>query len=732
MADSGCQLVGEDAGNYGASWNSSALPTINLNMSQTSNTTTELAPGEIESTPESFLPLGVLCCGAAAASPGSRLGGWIALVAIIVLVMVRMYLTANDGIVPQSNDAQHYAAMVANYLTGNDLDGFPVNRPGIALVAKALEAFGIPFKMFLDVLLITVAILAGASMFAITRSRMLAMLLMLCLMANAWFLSEAVQFMTEPLTSILLLCQGLIAISLLAPPVHRWQAWLLPALVVVVSVSVLVRNEMPVLACFWLLVFLICIYRYAREHGWSLFRRVDTLKIVCILLPLAAGQFSLTTLKWVHGACYGIQATSQVESPGVNQLMQALYTIPPEEELRYAPVTRQSLAAACDVSPTLNRYRKKLLDTDRPAYLYGARNLGLKEEFGSWLNWHLIGSFRNHGYNENLEMLAAAKEIRDAQARGEIAHRAAIYPVCPLWKQWLPELPGQVGQGLADGFIPAQLLNEGLIAKRHPDNVIAKGYFDDSLSVRHGAAYWPTIRVAGKKRIGSTSFHSVRLLDGEGNLLVEAPITTDAKSVHAFSIELNDAEYFQDGSQSGKEVLQLQFVRQIRSETNTNSSRISNHVVLDKKMRAGSFYRDVRIESDDDAADEGWQIDYASSWPLDDHRVGWKKQLIKLYRPIVAVSIFLAMTVGLVAGWKDARQQTGGARTLQLRNVGWVVFAMAAFVLGRCVFYCLIEVWLHWGVQRYVVPNAFLSVLLVLTAAWLGGALLGRRFGRRA
>ena len=76
--------------------------------------------------------------------------------------------------------------------------------------------------------------------------------------------------------------------------------------------------------------------------------------------------------------------------------------------------------------------------------------------------------------------------------------------------------------------------------------------------------------------------------------------------------------------------------------------------------------------------------------------------------------------IGLFAG---IRQSASGAT---LVHVAWVGFVALTFILVRCLFYSLINIWLQWGLGRYVEPNNLLALFTIICLMFVAGGCLGR------
>src|SRR5205823_1057771 len=136
---------------------------------------------------------------------------------------------------------------------------------------------------------------------------------------------------------------------------------------------------------------------------------------------------------------------------GFTALMKALYRVKAEEALHYGPVTRQSLRAACEASPTLKPYQTLLLDTNAGSTIVGQTYMERRGEFGPTLNTLLLQNISAAPIKANSLMSQAAREIESALRAGRLPERWVLYPLDPNWHLWLPEVPMRFGRRIMQG-----------------------------------------------------------------------------------------------------------------------------------------------------------------------------------------------------------------------------------------------------------------------------------------
>jgi hypothetical protein len=196
------------------------------------------------------------------------------------------------------------------------------------------------------------------------------------------------------------------------------------------------RTEDPLVYATYVLFAVLAWAVARREPDPATARRRRALLAFPFLLVLLLS----TAVKLGNFSRCGIYAKSLISSPGLMALMKALYRVKPDEQLRYGPVTRQSLAAACQASPTLGVFEKALLDPQALATRYGQDITRRTGEFGPWPNWLLPQSLPANAQEANALMLQAAAEINSALRERRLPSQPAFFPLDPNWRLWLPDL----------------------------------------------------------------------------------------------------------------------------------------------------------------------------------------------------------------------------------------------------------------------------------------------------
>jgi hypothetical protein len=282
-------------------------------------------------------------------------------IAILVITFARLALTAKDEMWVTQNDAINYVKLVQHYFTGGPQDLLPSQRPGISILGRLSAFFGIPYALFLDGLHWLTAYYAAACLRRWSGSFLMGWLGFAALFLNPWFLRASRTFLSEPPTALLLLLLVLSAVPFLSRPPQQWRIQHAIFGIVIADFLALTRPENPLVYAWSMFLAIL-----ALVPRWSQFRRMALTRqaacVALIFLPSLGAFLTVETCKRLHHFHYGVAAVTRVDAPGLVSLMNALYSVHPVEEIRFAPVPRDTLRAACDHSPTLNENRAKLLD----------------------------------------------------------------------------------------------------------------------------------------------------------------------------------------------------------------------------------------------------------------------------------------------------------------------------------------------------------------------------------
>ena len=639
--------------------------------------------------------------------PRRRLTFWISIIAIIIL---RMILVAKDEIVPISDDSINYARQSVYYLSGGSFGGLPQQSPGLFYLAIVGANLGIPYKLLLDSLLALVALGTSLLVKRITRSELCGLFSFTAIALNPWFMNQSQLFMSEPLTAVLLLATVVSCAQFLAVPFRRWNMRMAATSTLSMTAWALTRPEMPIVYGFWLLfVFATGMCHRRRLRGFWKFRTGNAMRWVMVFAPLVISVMTIWAINRIHQSNFGVAALTVGEAPGLNKLISALYSIPPEQKIRFAPVTHQSLTAACDACPTLNKVRNQLLNRSSTFYIVCSRNLKLQGEVGTWLNWQLIGSFGGVYRESNEKMIQAAEEIRLAQEQGRLGYRNAVFPLDPLWREWFTDLPNEFRNSLTLSFFPnfQALSSLDRFSSRRVADSVDFGFFDDGLLRRKGTAPEQFLRIHGQTDVSQSAFRSVRLLTSEKQLIARSLITKAVGKGWEFKFSVPP-----DVWKGQSNDLALVF----HSNPDNEDSRAEVRIIND--LNHAMFSIDPPTSSASPNVPQVWQISVSHPFRGKLNRTQLKTWFRKNYWTMVGSMLLVSFLLGVV-------RKSSGRRGQQIR---WILFLAIGLLLGRSLFYALVQVWLHWGLHRYVEPHHLFVLLILFLFAFSLGTIFRRTF----
>ena len=609
--------------------------------------------------------------------------------AILVLAVFRLYLMGGEEIIPISMDSENYARSAQHYLQRSGQDWMPAQRPGMPLLARGFASLGIPYALGLEFLFLIVAGAGSLAAGKISRSTVLPVVIFAGLAYCPWVWNNSRTFMTEPLTAVLLLAMCVSIIPFFFTSFERWRMrWVLLA-TVPSALLVITRPEALVLLFFWIAAICILLIALRKPSVGAGMR----LRLMWLLIPIAATYGLVAILKNVNEERYGIKALCVSESPEFVELMNALYSIEPEQKIRFAPVTMQTLAAACDISPGLNAIRDKILTPTESNLEIANQLTGVTGEVGPMLNWHLISAF--HG--SQATMKSAAEEIRVSQADKKIGKRFAYYPVDPLWQEWLPEFPQQFFVALYESYWHRNLnpSRSYLLKSKNELNVESILNFENGLLLRPTQIATVQCQIFGQTWDAPKSrFSRVRLLDEFGRELASSAVD------HAGEFPKFNLSFISEGMLEAANIV-LEF-----SEA---SGQTAQMVIAFSSNQSHGYPLNAAND-----VKEAWGINTEVKKLRPIWRDRFKLRIAKNYVSIVNVLALICFMSGV---WRRPPMRV-------LNQLTWLLFFFAAFVSARSAYYTLVEIWLRWGLRRYVEPNQLILLFAFLIFTYWLGAML--------
>jgi hypothetical protein len=397
-----------------------------------------------------------------------------------------------------------------------------------------------------------------------------------------------------------------------------------------------------------------------------------------------------------------VSAQSRYSGSGQGALMSALYSIPPDRELRFCPVTNRTFEAAAEVSPTLRPLLPKLLDPQNLFRRYAADKYHIPGEVCTWLNYLLPDAYAS-AYSVNdgtadAAMARTAREIREAQKSGRLGRRFGSYPIDPLWRLWLPELPR--------AFVWGAWTSLGL----HYDVAV-----EAETSRQTVAMPLAMERDYGEALLQRESLLKQDQLDVSGILKGEKP--ADA----ANTVLLRES-----GAVIGASPVYpfLEFMHVARFDITTHPLKPGDALLLEfskgaqtVKLAPLPFSGTTTIQLGD--GEETWDvvIRRGGAQPALSRRL--EMAVINVNGLILAFGSLCCCAIAFVRSRNEALDHPFELAALALTAL--------CFTVPRTGFYALLDVWLRWDSSRYFSASSGAALLAVIAAVAFAGSWLGAR-----
>lgn len=446
----------------------------------------------------------------------------------LALLVLKLLLVADEEVIRGVYDPESYAQMTVDmvWFGKSFANSYRVGAP---MVYAGLMLLGIPWRLGIEVAFLLSALLLARSLFGLTRSAAVFFATFVLVAFHPWPLQAFRTFLSEPVC----LTTHLIIVGLFATMMARARIGFrdvqVYALGLTLGICDATKIETPFLVALYAVGAIAVLLRV--RCTWRRLLREAAVLAVPLLMLFGAQAI----IKLCNSTRCGVGTLSQQESPGYSALMQALYATWAPDSSRYAPVTTKSLAMACDASPTLSRFREKLLDPEASATKAGEQATGRKGEFGPHLNWLLMQNIIGSTERETNEiMLRAAAEIETAIAAGRLKGRFALYPMPPNFRDWVPLLPSAFVTQL--GFLvrlpewtadsDAGPWGQDWLGRGETANPLL---FDIAASRRAMTARSKSVRLEGRVSGSQEEVQLVALEDAKGRILgVSCPQLHDA------------------------------------------------------------------------------------------------------------------------------------------------------------------------------------------------------------
>lgn len=630
--------------------------------------------------------------------------------------MAKLVSVSSHEVLTQLADPSSYATAAINLVWGGGMPNLPIHPPGMSWVAGLVARLGVPWRIVMELFYLgSCSLLAWVSA-AVLGSRLTGLVLFALMAWHPWTFAAFDEFMSDPFVLVVQVALLASLMKILERPTARWRWKDFVLTGMFLFLWEWSRHEDPlVYACYlWFLFLVIVRVRWTE----SLNRQTVARFAMMLVLPLLMVFCLSTAVKAANQARFGIYAKAAIGAPGLMSLMRALYKIKPEQDIRYAPVTRQSLEAACRASPTLQRFEGLLLDPKAPSTMVGEQFTRVPGEFGPWLNWLLFGSMGYDFRRADALMLEAAAEINQALRDGRLPSRTAFFPLDPNYRLWLPDLLPCIGERFGQAF-SFTLADPpwGITDSPHLAHL-----FDQAANRRRANMVSSQLMVEGSLQGRSDAVDNVAVMDENGTILGASRLVREDDGSRRFGLAVSAKK-----RPTGLEI-QFNGGNRLIHATSLNASGEPDKGVTASEWKGGTAMPD-HVGLDGGAftpeTNAPWRYHVDARWveskqKLESER--FEKWLARVYPYLLIIGLVIAGTLQMKGDGRDpGRLVTAGVCCLFL--AGW----MAA----RAILYGLVDANMAWKVSRYVRCISPLSAALLVNFAGLGGAVLGRigRFG---
>jgi hypothetical protein len=622
---------------------------------------------------------------------------------LLMVCLFKLWMVAGAEVTGMSYDAECYANQVVDGIWGGHV--MPWHPSGFPAIASIVGQFGLPWRLAVEILYITACAYLAAVMIPVLQSRLAALALYIAMVMHPWGICRFGYFLSEPLFLVCSVALVATMVRAIQQPSAVWSWKLFVGMGGILFLWDWCRPEGPlVYASYGFFACLVLVL--AKIKRTAIYWR----QIFILMLPVLMLFLGSITIKIINYCHYGGYAKCACTSAPMISLMKAFYRIKPERLIRFAPVTRQSMEAALQVSSALRRYQRGLLDTNAVEVIHGEMITGVSGECGPFFINLLYNAALGSGASwENMRV--AESEINQALHDGRLPQRKALYPIDPQWQLWVPELPASFVNCLRMGTSLNSL-------SPYPCESEVHRYLFDVAANRRVTGVDPRMIIAeGKVHSRSGNVDSVALTDHHGRLLASSPLSVWSPSPLATNMDHNLYGF----------CIQTPYLE-----------RCIDYGVLFAYQ--GTFAhpengRDVRIKAGDSytnhtvAAETGARIDCSGSIAevasaKEGRLARWRQRVEAHYPTMVWFAVLLAALTSVVA------RSAGSVRSGSL--IACLIFVLG-LIVGRSAFYALLDVNMRVGSERYMnCISPLFVVLLFLTAAVLGRILRGSLIDRRS
>ena len=643
-------------------------------------------------------------------------------VALVVVLLIRLYLVADEELVAYASDPVQYALPVLHP------ERAPVHPPGTAYVLGTLcYQLGVPYRLGIELLYFAATIIFARGILRVTGSRLFAFISVLLIAFHPWSFVYFRHYFSEGFVACCLLAAAGWMLSLLGSSSINWKTPALWLIGLALACWDLARVETPLVLATWLVFAAVCGWRFRREFSFTGFLKPG---LLC-LIPLVLLVTVHVGYKGYNLARHGVWMRCHIDNPGLKQALTALYRLKPTDSIRGIPVTRQSLRVAMSVSPTLRQFESDLMDPEGPVARYGEEYFGRKGEVGTSLIWHLLSCVPGTAAEKDRLFRQIAREIKDAISQKKVKGRFAIYPLDPMIEHWIPFIPASSALGLRALFsLPPWTEETDFGNSSYPENLEPyPQYVFDTVGMRRQA------------------------LRGRQVIEIKGTIASQREGQYVVSIESAD-RILQTASCSVRRESTSTIERSGPARPGRQPARLKAHfalhtselprkaspepeliVRLQETVVARSPVRELKEGSElslpGEAGENAGTVKLQSvsrfSLPGSYHKVRayWKSRVPTYYRLLFGIALPAVVLLGVTAAGVSIERRVLGASLLLLGGLLAVRFG----------FYVLVSAVFSWDLNRYlspVSPFVYSGVLLaVFTAATLAPLPVKSRSGRQ-
>lgn len=184
--------------------------------------------------------------------------------------------------------------------------------------------------------------------------------------------------------------------------------WILPFLIVVTAILIVIE-----------------IYKFFKSR-----KDFSLIKIIIYILPIILLVLCNKYIASMNYKYYGIRTTNELNDSYFTNAMKAIYSVVPEDEIRYVSVTRNKLKQLYTVSPTLASVQE-IMEERMDAWADEDRHPEDNEVEDGWFFWVLRNTVTSAGYYSDAQTAnnfyrQVAEEINDAIREGKVQNQRVM------------------------------------------------------------------------------------------------------------------------------------------------------------------------------------------------------------------------------------------------------------------------------------------------------------------